>query len=1099
MPSNLISTCAMILDTDRVNIMRRWWVLGLMMVAVLWGGWKVVMAQEAVTCGSILGVYGLPNTDEQNADGKVNLLDWLRCMWPTSGGIGVQLIEGYPVRKCTGLGWFSPPFLPKDHTTFTYKNSSGLHEAVISIYRTTASCQRGSAGCEDRFGTGSSDNLSSWVYKGTILGSHTLSGNTPPGSPVVEPNPTDIINIWVPHVAPYDLQTGRFLKVAELQSKPMSQISYLMAFTEVNGIISGGTTFLGEQRIRLAINNSADPFNSSAWQVKPVVFTPTHAGADYPGGGLWSDCRDPYLLDDGTQGYLFYTGRDTDGGIVGYVTFNDVQSLLQGNYVDHGAMYKENGQKLVLPGQDIPESSIVFKYGDYWWLVYNHSPNSSPGGGIKIARGGSPTGPWTEPVLFDNSGGFAYESFEDPRVSSAGKPMVSYFEYSQWPTAGDIKMCGLEMVPTNTPTPTPTGGPTPAPQLLCNGEFTQDLSTCWNAQISAKSTINGHLGENDPYVILVGKTSGDTGTIVHTEPLYGPGGIGFWSKNVTNVAGSLVVKIYIESPPHWEPLKTINFSTDVIGWVFRTVNINDYHGGSKLFLAFEAHGNDNYVGVDGVTYVKYPNPTATPTMTPTPTPTPQPTPIPGAYKVYLPYILNNATADHGTTSFQVQNQGSQSTQVTARYYGQSGNQVAWQPSHTFDVAAGSSVSVYQPTVANLPNGFLGSVVVDAGQPIGAVVGEVFNWSGGGSGAAQYSGVDNANLGNRFYLPTVTKRFGGGQYSSEMIIQNTKSTTVNVTVRYYQGSNGGELTGASETRAIAGHGVVSLKQINNSQLPDGFFGGAMVSTGSGTDQIAVVVNGYNSEGRLTSYNGVKDGSSIVYAPSILRYVGSGRWTTSYQVMAVDAGTTNVTIRYYGDNGLVKTVRYDGTNGPPFNQYQSVSRFQGDGGPDTDLGSSWFGSLVVTANKKVILIVNQANYAGGLGASSYNGEGAGNTKLFLPSVNKNVGGGQYLSSFQIMNVGSGAAANLLVKYYSSGQASPMKTVSYSNSSGDALPQYRSLSRWLGSTTDKQPDGLDIPDGWAGSVVVESTNGVPLMVIAAQSGSQVNGDGATQYNGL
>jgi hypothetical protein len=451
--------------------------------------------------------------------------------------------------------------------------------------------------------------------------------------------------------------------------------------------------------------------------------------------------------------------------------------------------------------------------------------------------------------------------------------------------------------------------------------------------------------------------------------------------------------------------------------------------------------------------------------------------------------INNAV-----TSFQVQNKGTSAAEVQSSYYKEDGN---LDYSETFNVAAGSSVNIYQPNVTGLSNGFKGNVVLQSTQDIGAVVGEVFNWNNGKSGAAQYSGLASDEVGSNFYLPNITKKFGGGQYSTKIIVQNVKDTSTTVTVHYYN-SSGSPITAATESHAIAGNGSYTFEQEANANLANGFSGGAVVSAGSTSDQIAVVVNVFNVEGRLTAYNGFRDGATMVYAPTILRYSGGGRWTTSFQIMALESGSTSVTINYVGSPN--KQVKYDGVQNPKLSQYQSISRFQGDGGPDTDLGASWFGGLVVQADKKVVLIVNQANYAGALGASAYNGFAAGANKFFLPSVSRQFGGGNYTSSFQIMNVGSGSNAEVTVKYYNPGVSTPFKTVTYkAGSDGSAIPQYKSISRYLAGMTEPKPDGADISAGWTGSVVVESTNGVPVAVIGAQSGAFVNGDGATQYNGV
>jgi hypothetical protein len=451
--------------------------------------------------------------------------------------------------------------------------------------------------------------------------------------------------------------------------------------------------------------------------------------------------------------------------------------------------------------------------------------------------------------------------------------------------------------------------------------------------------------------------------------------------------------------------------------------------------------------------------------------------------------INNAV-----TSFQVQNKGTNTAEVQSSYYKEDGT---LDYSETFNVAAGSSVNIYQPNVSGLSNGFKGNVVLQSTEDIGAVVGEVFNWNNGRSGAAQYSGLGGGEVGNSFYLPNITKKFGGGQYSTKIIVQNVKDTSTTVTVHYYN-SSGSPITAATESHAIAGNGSYTFEQEANANLADGFAGGAVVSTSATSDQIAVVVNVFNVEGRLTAYNGFQDGATTVYAPTILRYSGGGRWTTSFQIMALESGSTSVTINYVGTPS--KQVKYDGVQNPQLTQYQSISRFQGDGGPDVDLGASWFGALVIQADKKVVLIVNQANYAGALGASAYNGFSAGANKFFLPTVSRQFGGGNYTSSFQIMNVGTGSDAEVTVQYYNPGVSTPFKTVTYkAGGDGPAIAQYKSISRYLAGATEPKPDGADISAGWTGSVVVESTNGVPVAVIGAQSGALVNGDGATQYNGV
>jgi len=437
------------------------------------------------------------------------------------------------------------------------------------------------------------------------------------------------------------------------------------------------------------------------------------------------------------------------------------------------------------------------------------------------------------------------------------------------------------------------------------------------------------------------------------------------------------------------------------------------------------------------------------------------------------------SVSNAVTSFQIQNTGLGSATVQVIYYSANGTQ-ALSTSET--VLEGSNINIYQPTVAGLPSPFNGSVVLQSNVTIGAVGAELFNWNNGRSGAANYSGIGSTEIGNKFYLPTITKFFGGGQYNTKIYIQNAQSTATSVTIKYYNGSNGSEVVGAQQTVPVPGNGSVTVEQETNAGLSNGFAGGAVLEAPLG-GQVAVVVNAYNNDGRLTAYNGFVDGATKVYGPTITRAFGGGQFTTSFQVMALEAGTTTGTAKYYGPSGLVKSVPLS------LIQFQSLNRYQGDAA-DQDIGNGFFGALVVEADKKVLVIVNSAAGGGGLATVSYNGFTSGANKFFLPSVTKQFGGGNYTSGFQIMNVGTGGNADVTVKFYKSGVAAPFKTDTYSGAS--AIGQFKSINTYMGNVTEAAA-------GFVGSVSAESTNGVPIVIIGNNNGAAVNGDGATSYNGV
>jgi predicted GH43/DUF377 family glycosyl hydrolase len=122
-------------------------------------------------------------------------------------------------------------------------------------------------------------------------------------------------------------------------------------------------------------NNPAD---ATSWKEHGVVFRPDHDAMIWQ-EGKWSSCRDPMVLELDGQYLLYYTGRDTEGGIVGVAT----SVSPEGPWLDWGT---------VIPplNSGMAESPTVTRYSETYYLFYN---NTSSGEVYRV--GPSPTGPWS--------------------------------------------------------------------------------------------------------------------------------------------------------------------------------------------------------------------------------------------------------------------------------------------------------------------------------------------------------------------------------------------------------------------------------------------------------------------------------------------------------------------------------------------------------------------------------------------------------------------------------------------------------------------------------------------------------------------------------
>lgn len=123
-----------------------------------------------------------------------------------------------------------------------------------------------------------------------------------------------------------------------------------MFYTGVNHAIA--------QSIMLA--TSTNPADPHSWVKHGVVFRPNHTGMVYGGADVWSDARDPMVIRHNNTYFLYYTGRDVTGGIVGVA----MADSLMGPWRDLGAVLRTSAAVL-------PESPFVLAYDGVFYLYYN--------------------------------------------------------------------------------------------------------------------------------------------------------------------------------------------------------------------------------------------------------------------------------------------------------------------------------------------------------------------------------------------------------------------------------------------------------------------------------------------------------------------------------------------------------------------------------------------------------------------------------------------------------------------------------------------------------------------------------------------------------
>ena len=199
----------------------------------------------------------------------------------------------------------------------------------------------------------------------TIARSKDLAHWEELGNAVPKRTEPDASMVWAPHVV-VDRGTLHMFYTGVSQPKP------------------------GHWNQKIMLASTRDPTKPGNWhqntRARFVVegreqhwLRPSHDGHVWP-ADAWADCRDPMVLHrpQDQLWYLFYSGTDTTGGIVGVAT----APAVLGPWTDRGAVLQVD--------KGVPESAFVLKDpAGGFLMVVNHSTPDRKDGGIKIARGRS--------------------------------------------------------------------------------------------------------------------------------------------------------------------------------------------------------------------------------------------------------------------------------------------------------------------------------------------------------------------------------------------------------------------------------------------------------------------------------------------------------------------------------------------------------------------------------------------------------------------------------------------------------------------------------------------------------------------------------------
>lgn len=383
----------------------------------------------------------------------------------------------------------------------------------------------------------------------------------------------------------------------------------------------------------------------------------------------------------------------------------------------------------------------------------------------------------------------------------------------------------------------------------------------------------------------------------------------------------------------------------------------------------------------------------------------------------------------------VANLSSDTAAVSIKFYAQDGTLALNFNGGT--IPGNGSKTYYLPSAipsSSLPDGFIGSAVVESDQPIAATVNTQLPTDANPARVGTSVGVNEPAA--EVYVTQLLKNYFG--WNSYCAVQNAGSSAHNVTVRYYDDS-GSEAD--SDTQSIAANASFIFDQSTDGELSSGIYSARFV--GDASHPLAVICNFYNTgasadTSQFHSYNGISEGGDMLYVPRVVK--DYYQYQSGLRVQNVGSETLKVTVTYnIGGSTYTQTS-------PNIGSGQAWGPYMGDESqlPSSMAGVSGSGSATIAvnspnANKRIIATVNEDNRVNPAGRGvTYEAARAAEASgtLIFPQVTSEYYG--YSSGIQVSKVGTGTST-CQASYSASGPVSAFTENFTLNNSNPSWSQF------------------------------------------------------------
>ena len=266
----------------------------------------------------------------------------------------------------------------------------------------------------------------------------------------------------------------------------------------------------------------------------------------------------------------------------------------------------------------------------------------------------------------------------------------------------------------------------------------------------------------------------------------------------------------------------------------------------------------------------------------------------GANTVSLPMLFKQVWGGYDAALY-IQNVGAApATDITIKFYDKLGNLSCTKNISTLQPLA--TTGVWLKAESCLPaSEWAGGAVITSSQNIVAIARPHV-----GTQITTYSGSVASTTSS--YVPMLFKKAFGATYVSALYVQNLSASVANVTIDFYTAAG---VKSCTKNVTLAAWAAIGYWLPGESCLPDGWSGGAMISS---TQSVVAVGRPHVTSGgvtEVTAYPGVSAASLKSYLPMLFKKA-YGSYESALYVQNVDATPATISIKFYDLTGNVSCV-------------------------------------------------------------------------------------------------------------------------------------------------------------------------------------------------